>query len=409
MEVWLNSNQQNIKNMTTKTILALSTATCAVGTQTFVFAGLLIELAADMNISVPVAGYLAVAYAITYALTAPFIALKTGRLERRRLLWVALLVLGLINMLAALASSFNELIGLRILAGLAATLIMPVVPPIIAALLPVEKRGPALAMVTGGMVLAFLLGMPLGSLVGQMFDWRATFILAALICIGSALTVRLVLPQVRSDDGAGWHLLLQGWEPSVRRLLLMTLAAFSATFCVIPYIAPVMKLIIGSTDKVALTQMLVGVGALIGIVIAGRIGTPRRPAHVLTGIFVVIGLTQLLYTLSMLILPGHGLISWLGLGSAVLFGAAALFALTPLVQAQLLEAAPHARQVAVALNGSVMFLGQGAGAAMGAWISQSLSLSLLGLSGLVVAIMGGLCAWHLHDHAADGGAQVDRS
>ncbi|MFN3579221.1 MAG: MFS transporter [Pseudomonas sp.] len=395
--------------MTTKTIIALSTATCAVGTQTFVFAGLLIELAADMNISVPVAGYLAVAYAITYALTAPFIALKTGRLERRRLLWIALLVLGLINLLAALASSFNELIGLRILAGLAATLIMPVVPPIIAALLPVEKRGPALAMVTGGMVLAFLLGMPLGSLVGQMFDWRATFVLAALICLGSALTVRLVLPQVHSDDGAGWHLLLQGWEPSVRRLLLMTLAAFSATFCVIPYIAPVMKLIIGSTDKVAFSQMLVGVGALIGIVIAGRIGTPRRPALVLTSIFVVIGVTQLLYSLSMLLIPGNGLISWLGLGSAILFGAAALFALTPLVQAQLLEAAPHARQVAVALNGSVMFLGQGAGAALGAWISQSLSLSLLGVAGVGVAIMGGLCAWHLHDHATDTAAQAERN
>ncbi|RHW22204.1 MFS transporter [Pseudomonas jilinensis] len=374
-------------------IPALALATCAVGTQTFVFAGLLIELAADLSISVATAGYLAVAYAITYALTAPLIALKTGRLERRRMLWLALLGLSLINLLAALAGSFSELIGLRILAGLAATLVMPVVPPIIAALLPVEKRGQALAMVTGGMVLAFLLGMPLGSLIGQWFDWRATFLLAAVLCLAAALINRLSLPVVQSEDGAGWHLLAHGWQPDIRRLLLMSLAAFSATFCVIPYIAPVMQNIVGSTEQVAFSQMLVGVGALIGITIAARLGNSSSPNRVLVRIFMIIAMTQALYSVAMLVFPEQGLVSWLSLGAAVLFGAAALFALTPLVQAQLLEAAPGARQVTVALNGSVMFLGQGLGAALGAWVSQLLSLQLLGLTGMLVALLGALCAW----------------
>lgn len=374
-------------------IPALALATCAVGTQTFVFAGLLIELAADLSISVATAGYLAVAYAITYALTAPLIALKTGRLERRRMLWLALLGLSLINLLAALAGSFSELIGLRILAGLAATLVMPVVPPIIAALLPVEKRGQALAMVTGGMVLAFLLGMPLGSLIGQWFDWRATFLLAAALCLAAALTNRLSLPVVQSEDGAGWHLLAHGWQPDIRRLLLMSLAAFSATFCVIPYIAPVMQNIVGSTEQVAFSQMLVGVGALVGITIAARLGNASSPNRLLVRIFMIIALTQALYSVAMLVFPEQGLVSWLSLGAAVLFGAAALFALTPLVQAQLLEAAPGARQVTVALNGSVMFLGQGLGAALGAWVSQLLSLQLLGLTGMLVALLGALCAW----------------
>lgn len=378
--------------MIPKSVLALTASTAAVGTQTFVFAGLLIELAADLRISVPTAGYLAVAFALAYALTAPLIALRTGGWERRRVLWMALGTLAMINLLASMASSFGELIGLRILAGLAATLVIPVVPATVAVLFPPEARQKILAMVMGGMVLAFLFGMPLGSLVGGVFGWRATFILAALLCLGAALAVRFSLPTVVSQDDTGWSLLRQGWQPPVRRLLTMTLTAFVATFCVVPYIAPVVNTVIGSTEKVALSQMLVGVGALLGVVIAGRLGSGHQPGRILSLVFVTVGLTQLLYFASMFWLPGLGLLSWLSLGTAIVLGATALFTLSPLVQAQLVEAAPQARQVSLALNGSMMFLGQGAGAALGALVSQQLSLPMIGLAGALVAVVGWVCA-----------------
>lgn len=378
--------------MIPKSVLALTASTAAVGTQTFVFAGLLIELAADLHISVPTAGYLAVAFALAYALTAPLIALRTGGWERRRVLWMALGTLALINLLASMAGSFGELIGLRILAGLAATLVIPVVPATVAVLFPPEARQKVLAMVMGGMVLAFLFGMPLGSLVGGVFGWRATFILAALLCLGAALAVRFSLPTVVSQDDTGWSLLRQGWQPPVRRLLTMTLTAFAATFCVVPYIAPVVNTVVGNTDKVALSQMLVGVGALLGVVIAGRLGSGRQPGRILSLVFVTVGLTQLLYFASMFWLPGQGLLSWLSLGTAIVLGATALFTLSPLVQAQLVEAAPQARQVTLALNGSMMFLGQGGGAALGALVSQQLSLPMIGLAGALVAVVGWVCA-----------------
>ena len=379
-----------------RNLLALTTATCAVGTQTFVFAGLLIELAADFGISVATGGYLAAAYALTYALTAPLIALRTGQLERRRLLWVALTVLGCINVLAALAGTFSQLIGLRILAGLAATLVVPVVPAVVASLFPPEKRASALATVMGGMVIAFLFGMPAGSLIGGQFGWRSTFLLAAVLCFTSALAIRLTLPRVVSHDHTGWAQLWSGWQPPVRRLLLMTLTAFSATFCVIPYIAPVMRTVIGSTDKVALSQMLVGVGAICGIFIAGRFGSQRGTGGMLKAVFVMIALTQLLYLGSMLWLTELGLVSWLGLGSAILLGSTALFTMSPLVQAQLIDAAPQARQVVLALNGSMMFLGQGAGAALGAKVAQTFSLPMIGMAGMLVALVGLASAHRLH-------------
>ena len=91
----------------------------------------------------------------------------------------------------------------------------------------------------------------------------------------------------------------------------------------------------------------------------GDYGSPMRDTALM------IALTQLLYLGSMLWLTELGLVSWLGMGSAVLLGSSALFTMSPLVQAQLIDAAPQSRQVVLALNGSMMFLGQGAGAALG--------------------------------------------
>ncbi len=376
-------------------ILALTAATAAVGTQTFVFAGLLMELTAELGVSTATGGYLATAFALAYAFTAPFIALRTGHLERRRLLWLALLLVGTINLVAAWASSFTELLGLRVLAGLAATLVIPVVPSTVALLFPPERRAQVLAMVMGGMVLAFMFGMPLGSLVGSVFGWRSTFLVAATLCVAAALGVRLALPKVASPDSTGWALLRLGWQPQVRRLLTMTFVGFGATFCVVPYIAPVVQQVIGNTHKVALAQMLVGVGALCGVSIASRLGQLRNPGQLLMRIFLCIGATQLLYSASMVWLPAQGLVSWLALGAAISLGAAGLFTLSPLIQAQLVEAAPHGRQVVLALNGSMMFLGQGAGAAMGAQVNQSMSLEILGVAGAGVAALGWLCARHV--------------
>ena len=377
-------------------IAALTAATAAVGTQTFVFAGLLIELAAELNVSTATGGFLATAFALTYALTAPFIALRTGQVERRQLLWLALLAVALINLAAAWASSFSELLALRILAGLAATLVIPVVPSTVALLFPPERRAQVLALVMGGMVLAFLFGMPLGSLVGGLFGWRSTFLVATLLCLVAAVGVRLALPRVASPDSTGWSLLRLGWQAPVRRLLIMTLTGFGATFCVVPDIAPVVQRVIGHTETVALAQMLVGVGALCGVVIASRLGQLRNPGRVLMRIFITIGATQLLYSASMVWLPQQGLASWLGLGMAISLGAAALFTLSPLIQAQLVEAAPQGRQVVMALNGSMMFLGQGIGAAIGAQITQVMSLQMLGVAGACVATLGWFCARHLH-------------
>ena len=109
-----------------RTIWPLTIASFASGTQAYVFAGLLGDLARDLSVSLGAAGQLAAAYAITFALAAPCAAALAGRRDGRRVLTLALAAVAVINALAAAAPTFAALIGLRVLAGLAATFIVPI-------------------------------------------------------------------------------------------------------------------------------------------------------------------------------------------------------------------------------------------------------------------------------------------
>ena len=173
----------------------LAAATFATGTQTYVFSGLLADLAQDLGVSIGAAGQLATAFAITFAIAAPIMGGLLSNMERRRILVLALATVALLNTAAALAAGYGSLLGLRILAGLAATCINPIAAAAAVALVPASQRGRALAIVTAGMTVAFMMGIPLGSAIGGLFGWRATFLFAASL---AAICSRGALARMRS-------------------------------------------------------------------------------------------------------------------------------------------------------------------------------------------------------------------
>jgi MFS transporter, DHA1 family, inner membrane transport protein len=126
-------------------IYALAAINFAIGTQSFVFAGLLPELAADLWVTVGIAGLLVAASAITFAVSAPFAAARVAQRERRQVILWGLLALAIINALCAIAPSFSVIVVLRILSGVATAYIGALATVAAAALVPAEKRGRAFA------------------------------------------------------------------------------------------------------------------------------------------------------------------------------------------------------------------------------------------------------------------------
>ena len=155
-------------------LLVLALGTFAIGTGSFVFAGLLGDVAEDLSVSLSNAGQLITLYAIVYAVGSPVLVTLTDAVTRRWLLIFSLTVFAGANVAAVMLSSFGPLLASRVVAACAAAVFTPTTAVVAASMAAPEKRGRALATVTGGLTIAFAFEIPLGTLVGEYFGWRAS-------------------------------------------------------------------------------------------------------------------------------------------------------------------------------------------------------------------------------------------
>lgn len=173
----------------------LALAAFAIGTEGFVIAGLLPAIATDLSISVSAAGQLVTAYALTYAVGSPILAVALNNIDRRTVLALALATFIAGNLAAMVASNYVLLLASRMLMALGSGLCMPTAMAVSVAVAAPERRGRAVALVTSGMTVATVIGVPLGNLVGSLLGWRATFAMVALIGAVALAGLLLGLPK----------------------------------------------------------------------------------------------------------------------------------------------------------------------------------------------------------------------
>lgn len=370
-------------------IWILTLANFAVGTSSYVFTGLLAQIARDLDVSLATAGQLASVFALTFAFTAPFLAGLTAQFDRRRILGFALVGLGLLNGAAALSAQFEGLLAIRIACGLVSTLISPVAGAAAVALVAPEQRGRALAMVLAGMTVALAFGIPAGTAIGGVLGWQATFAYAGLVCLVAAGVLFSVLPPIHSGDRPGLATLAVAFRPPVFVNLLFTVLGFMATFSTVAYMGPVISRVTGLTGSaIGALQLFVGFGAVLGVLIGGVLVAQARTTRPIAIIFGAILLVQIAFALEMRFGPWDILAALPVHALTILASAACLFAMGPLVQARLVACAPSASAVVLALNGSMIFLGQGVGAVLGGAAIAYLGLSFVGYAGALIAGLG---------------------
>lgn len=343
-------------------ILVLTLCTFAFGSAAFIFAGLLEKMAADLGVSTAVAGQLQTGYVLTSALLGPVAAWALGKLDRKLVVVLGLVLSILLHLACSVAANFHVLLVFRAFAGLAGAMSGPAASVAAASLAPPERRGSALAMVSGGMTLAFVVGIPIGSVVGAFFGWRATFLVAAALS-GIALTGVLVfLPRVPAPpkrDGGRLEL------AAIWPLYLTSFLTFAANMTLNLYIAPIVRVGTGITGAgVAFFQSMIGFGAAAGLWLGGR-AADRGAGK--AWVLQAIGLQATAMTLHLSathhLLPSGAAADGL-VAAAILLAATALFSISPVTQSRLIQMTGGA-PVALALNGSVFSMGQAMGATLG--------------------------------------------
>jgi len=280
-------------------LLALALSAFAIGTTEFVIVGLLPTMAQDLNVSLPSAGLLVSLYAVGVAIGAPVLTALTGKWNRKVVLLavMALFVIG--NLVAWQAPNYESLIAARILTGLAHGVFFSIGSTIATGLVPKGKAASAIAIMFTGLTVALVTGVPIGTYIGQLFGWQATFLTVAALgliaMIGSALLIPNNLAQAKPAKISAQLKVLT--HPRLLLVYAITAVGYGGTFVAFTYLAPILNQVTGfANSTIGLILLVYGVSVAIGNIWGGKMADAMGPIKALTIIFT--GLAAILLTFS---------------------------------------------------------------------------------------------------------------
>jgi MFS transporter, DHA1 family, inner membrane transport protein len=367
------------------TLTSLCLSVFVVGTAEFLVAGLLPQIGDDLRVSVPVAGQAVTAYALGAVVAGPLVAMGAVRLPRKGLMLalMALFVAG--SAVSALAPAYPVLLAGRIISSIGHATFFAMTLIVATTVVPKGRAGTAIATVTSGLTVASLLGVPLGSVLGQDLGWRLPFaVLTALGLLCLAL-LALTLPRVPAQPtGIAAEIAVLTRRP-VLVAIATTAVGFAGVGVVFTYVAPMLNQVSGfAPATVSLLLVAYGAGSLVGNLVAGRFAD-RALGATLRGVLVC--LTALLAVMPFAVTHKP----WAA--TAVLgLGLLATATVVPL-QALILRYASAAPTLAVTVNVAAFLLAHAVGSVIGAGVVTVAGLRWTGLAGAVLSAAGLLLSY----------------
>lgn len=342
-------------------IFSLAIGSFCIGTTEFVAMGLIQEIATDLNVSVPHAGYFISAYALGVMVGAPIIAILGAKVPRKTLLLALMLFYGLANAATALATSSEAMLVSRFIAGFPHGAYFGVAALVAAELAGKQRRAIAIAQVMMGLTIANVIGVPIATWLGQQFGWKTGFEFSALIAFITLIGIGLFVPNIRPQKTASIRAELKGLK-NINMWLTLAVGAigFGGMFSVYSYVSPILtEYTHADISVVPIALAIWGVGMVIGGLVAGWLAD-RHLFKTMIGILISSALTFVLASFMManlytaiaaLFLIGFTVI---GLGSAL--------------QTHLMDIAGDAQTLAASLNHSAFNLANALGAFLGGWV-----------------------------------------
>jgi len=364
-------------------VYVLGLSVFCIGTSEFMISGLLPDLAADLAVSIPDAGLLISGYAFGVVIGGPVLTLATLRVPRKTALLALLSLFVVGQTIAALAPGYPVLMVGRVVAALAQGAFFGVGSVVAVELAGPARRGRALAIMFSGLTVANVLGVPIGTFVGQQGGWRTSFWAVDAVAVLAVFGVLFLVPRIPL---LGPHV---GIRPELRAFrrarvwvaLATSMLTQAAIFCCFSYLAPLFTDVTGfPAGAVSPLLMLFGVGCFLGNLIGGRLAD----RHLLANLYV--GIVVMAVVLALLSLVAHDKVATAIV--VAVFGVAA-FSINPALQAQVMREAGDAPTLATTTNTSAFNVGNTIGPWIGGGvISAGLGFTATAWAGAVLAVLG---------------------
>jgi MFS transporter, DHA1 family, inner membrane transport protein len=366
-----------------KAVWALLFGNLVIGTGVLLPAGMLNTLTTDLGVNAASAGLMMTVGGIVVGFGAPVLAGLTSRIDRRTLLAFALALYVAGQVASAFATNLTMLLLLRAVTVAGAAIFTPQAAATVSLIVPPARRGAAIGFIFIGWSLASVVGIPLGSLLGEAVGSKATFALMGSLSLAGMLAVFAFIPSGLKVE----PLQLSSWLAVVRNrklilVLLVTLLSMSGQFVMFTYLAPILRDAYGLTSQwIASIFFFSGLAGVAGSTLASRyVGKFGADKSVLIALFSLAA--------------GLAFVA-VGWGNAVVFliGAslwsAGGFAANSVQQGRLVGIAPALASATVALNSSFVYFGQSVGSASGGALianGAGVEMPLFGLAFILAGI-----------------------
>lgn len=363
-------------------MLALAAGAFCIGMTEFLPMGLLPDIARGLDVSIPAAGNLVTIYALGVVVGGPVVVALTINWPRKLTL---ILLMGLFtvgNALCAMAPNYETLAAARLFSALSHGSFFGIGAVVALYLAPPGQSSRALALMFTGLTLANVLGVPLGTLLGQMTSWRLPFWTVSACGLLAMLAVWRFIPDLsgmaKPNIRAEMHAML---HPQTLLALAITAVGFAGVFTVFTYITPILEeQSLLSPHWVSLVLVLMGVAATIGLNIGGKLADIKL-LPTIAGSLLGMALLSILFawTMQFTVLSVITAFTWILVG----------FAVGPGLQSNAMQRAGEAPLMASTMNQSAFNLGNAAGAFLGgAVIHFNFGLPMVPIAGAAVAIAG---------------------
>lgn len=367
-------------------LLALTISAFAIGTTEFVIVGLIPTIAEQLGVTVPSAGLLVTIYAIGVAIGAPVLTALTGRVPRKLLLISLMVLFTLGNLLAWQSPSYESLVVARLLTGLAHGVFFSIGSTIATSLVAKEKAASAIAIMFGGLTVALVTGVPLGTFIGQHFGWRETFLAVSLIGVIATMASVILVPnniknQASASIGEQFKVLT---HPRLLLIYAITALGYGGVFTTFTFLAPMMQELAGfSAPAVSWILLAYGIAVAIGNIWGGKLADRHGAVRALSFIFAALAVLLLVFQFT----ASHSIAA---LMTVVVMGVFA-FGNVPGLQVYVVQKAeqytPNAVDVASGLNIAAFNVGIALGSVIGGQTVSTLGLAQTPWIGALIVLV----------------------
>jgi predicted MFS family arabinose efflux permease len=362
--------------------LVLALGMFALGTDTFVVAGVLPQIARTFNVDIAIAGQLTTVYAIAYTLLAPTIAAIAGNIPRKQLMLAALTVFVLSNLATALAPTFTIALISRVFTGLGAAMYAPTATGTGATIVAPERRGQAIAIIVAGLTAATALGSPIGTVLGGLSGWRWTMYFVSAVGLAAGLGIMALLHNVPLPPKIGLKARLAPLQDSrIGWTLITTYLGMAGNFLVYVYFSVVFDRVLVNAIVFGALLVVWGVSGTATNIALSRVLDKTSPTKVMLLVLAV-------QAVDMAFLPWASASLWPAVLAIAVWGATGWGIQGP-QQYRLVTVAPTIAPVLLGLNTAATYLGvttAGILGAVGIHLLGAQYLSFLSVGVFVLAI-----------------------